>query len=171
MNNEPDLLGLYKHIVEDAIKWKHRRYREVGDYLDSLFSLPEYNHLYHAYSEALLEKPLRCPVCGGDKQLTQHHIIPQSKGGKYLDNNYCYICRDCHDIVHNMVPKVERIQEFVLEHGVYDVDYLMEEFYAEREQVIAALYPDYYVVCRGKYESRLNRRIHDGIVVLEKHLD
>ena len=49
-----------------------------------------------------------CKECGSHKKLTKHHKIPKSEGGTNEPRNIYYICRDCHDKIHNMTPKIKR---------------------------------------------------------------
>jgi 5-methylcytosine-specific restriction endonuclease McrA len=49
-----------------------------------------------------------CIKCGKKNiKLTKHHIVPKSEGGSNELSNIYYICRHCHDIIHNMLPKAK----------------------------------------------------------------
>ena len=41
-----------------------------------------------------------CQMCGSKKNLTVHHVLERSKGGKDVIENACLLCRPCHDSVH-----------------------------------------------------------------------
>lgn len=40
----------------------------------------------------------KCNRCPSKKQLTTHHIIPLSEGGKDIKRNYECLCEPCHKI-------------------------------------------------------------------------
>jgi len=41
-----------------------------------------------------------CPNCGRLCELTKHHLIPKNKKGKNREENYFYLCTDCHTQLH-----------------------------------------------------------------------
>ena len=50
---------------------------------------------------------IKCLKCGYDEdesKIQLHHIIPKSIGG--TDMTRIYLCEKCHNIVHNMLPKL-----------------------------------------------------------------
>jgi len=46
-----------------------------------------------------------CCVCGGQENLTFHHIIPKSVKFDNSIQNIRVLCRDCHDVVHSIMYK------------------------------------------------------------------
>ena len=48
----------------------------------------------------------KCELCGSDKNITKHHLIPQQVSrhkNKYLKNdesNFLWICEECHSQIH-----------------------------------------------------------------------
>ena len=89
--------------------------------MDRVFSRPEFEGVYWYYSRFSGVKPGRCPGCGQDLQLTKHHVVPKKNGGKGMRQNYFYLCRKCHDWIHDMFSKVSKIIASVLHHsGAHD---------------------------------------------------
>lgn len=43
-----------------------------------------------------------CVICGTNKDLQHHHIIPISKGGKDHEHNIITLCVDHHDWIHDI---------------------------------------------------------------------
>lgn len=49
-----------------------------------------------------------CALCGAEKKLTQHHLIPKVRAkNKYKEikedpSNLLWICRSCHDQIHSL---------------------------------------------------------------------
>lgn len=44
-----------------------------------------------------------CPTCGRQEPLikmTKHHMVPKHKGGKSEEENYIWLCGDCHTQLH-----------------------------------------------------------------------
>lgn len=44
-----------------------------------------------------------CPICMREEpviNLTKHHMIPRHKGGKSIEENYLWLCGDCHSQLH-----------------------------------------------------------------------
>lgn len=135
--------------------------------IESAFNLPQFKGVYWYFSEYRGKKPNFCPTCYVHDSLTKHHIIPKKNGGKGILGNYFYICRPCHDKVHNMLSKKERIELYLVDHPNTDEDELMCLFNASRETVIEVLHPELYAIQKKKYEDRLNDRISRGINMLE----
>ena len=50
---------------------------------------------------------ITCRICGKgtSKDCRLHHIIPRCIGGKDTDGRV-YLCKRCHDINHNNLPKI-----------------------------------------------------------------
>jgi len=42
----------------------------------------------------------RCRVCGSDRYVERHHIIPTSVGGTDDPKNIIYLCPTCHRLAH-----------------------------------------------------------------------
>ena len=135
--------------------------------LESILNLPQFRGVFWYFSEYRGKKPNFCPTCYIQDSLTKHHIIPKKNGGKGVLDNYFYICRPCHDKIHHMISKQERIQAYLVDHPDADEDELMCQFNASRETVIEVLRPELYAQQRKKYESRLNEKIRGGIAMLE----
>jgi len=57
---------------------------------------------------------ITCRKCGvgQESDVELHHLIPRSIGGLDSDGRV-YLCKKCHDIWHNMIPKF--IFQFVIE--------------------------------------------------------
>jgi len=150
------LLHLFKHITKNP-----------NIDLDEIFSLEEFEGLYWHYNEFKGIKSNSCPICNEQKALTKHHIIPRHNGGKGLKNNYFYICRDCHDQIHDMTSKVEKIEQYIEEHPDADEDELKHLFNADKETIVQVFYPEYYLKCKIKYQTRIEKKVYRGI----KHMD
>lgn len=55
----------------------------------------------HTFREKKLQKAGKCQVCGEQKDLQLHHILPISKGGELLaDGNIVILCKNCHKLEH-----------------------------------------------------------------------
>jgi 5-methylcytosine-specific restriction endonuclease McrA len=61
-----------------------------------------------------MEKQNNCPICGREMiegpSVDDHHLIPKSKGGKYM--NVVRIHRICHNKIHSVWTESELAQEF-----------------------------------------------------------
>jgi hypothetical protein len=47
-----------------------------------------------------------CLICNREIPcgLTKHHVKPKNKGGRNTEENYFYVCRDCHNIIDRISP-------------------------------------------------------------------
>jgi len=135
--------------------------------IEYAFNLPQFKGVFWYFSEYRGKKPNFCPTCYIQDSLTKHHIIPKKNGGKGIIDNYFYICRPCHDKIHNMLSKQERMYTYLINHPDADEDELMCQFNASREIAIEVLHPELYAMQRKKYEERLNNKISRGIAMLE----
>ena len=43
-----------------------------------------------------------CVICGTNKDLEHHHIIPRTNGGGDHQHNFLTLCHDHHDWIHNI---------------------------------------------------------------------
>jgi 5-methylcytosine-specific restriction endonuclease McrA len=43
---------------------------------------------------------LKCDICRSTENITKHHIIKKSKGGITAPWNIMFVCRHCHDKIH-----------------------------------------------------------------------
>ena len=43
-----------------------------------------------------------CVICGTNKNLEHHHIIPRAMGGGDHQHNFLTLCHDHHDWIHNI---------------------------------------------------------------------
>jgi hypothetical protein len=150
------LLELFKHIAENP---------DID--LDDMFCLKEFEGVYWYYNKYRGIKPGFCPTCNEQKPLTKHHIIPRHNGGKGLLDNHFYICRECHDYVHGMLSKVEKIENYMEENPDASEEELQKLFNADKETIIQVFYPDYYLKCKIKHQMRIEKKVYHGI----QHLD
>lgn len=44
----------------------------------------------------------KCARCGSPDDLTRHHVIPKSRGGKNDAGNISWLCRQCHNEWHRI---------------------------------------------------------------------
>ena len=135
--------------------------------MDRVFSRPEFEGVYWYYSRFSGVKPGRCPGCGQDLQLTKHHVVPKKNGGKGMRQNYFYLCRKCHDWIHDMFSKVSKIIAYVQEHPSCTIAELMMKFRTTKRVVIAAVYPDYYGKCEEKYHIRVSKKVSQAMAMLD----
>ena len=49
----------------------------------------------------LKKKIGKCEICGTNENLTIHHYLPKSEGGKDEAKNYMVLCRGCHTIYYH----------------------------------------------------------------------
>jgi len=152
------LLVFFKYVAEHPEKT-----------LEESFSITRFRRVFWYYESFLGVKPLVCPTCGKMKPLTKHHVIPKKNGGKGIIENHFYICRECHDYVHEMFTKRQKMERYLLEYPDATVEELMELFHAKRVTAIAAKYPEYFLRISKKYENRLNGKIRAGMGLLENH--
>ena len=64
-----------------------------------------------AYERAAAAGPLRCALCGhtyARSELTKHHLVPKSRGGRETE----LICRPCHGQIHAVYTEKELEAEF-----------------------------------------------------------
>jgi len=47
-----------------------------------------------------------CFMCGINKKITKHHVIPKSLGGTERDDYKLSVCRGCHDEIHISLSKI-----------------------------------------------------------------
>ena len=50
----------------------------------------------------------KCCNCGNDATC-EHHIIPIVLGGRDILSNKCYLCDDCHRIIHNVATGTQAL--------------------------------------------------------------
>ena len=43
-----------------------------------------------------------CVLCGSEKELHHHHVIPKVKGGTDDEDNFMTLCEKHHEVVHNI---------------------------------------------------------------------
>lgn len=63
----------------------------------------EKSHKARVYKVTLikyLELIKKCVVCGWEKNIHIHHIVPRSQGGKNEVDNYMPLCCNCHQLLH-----------------------------------------------------------------------
>lgn len=74
--------------------------------------------------------PTNCELCGRDKPLTFHHLIPKAVHGKRryqkrhtkteLRSRGLYICRLCHNGIHDLIPERELADNFATREALLD---------------------------------------------------
>jgi hypothetical protein len=128
-------------------------------YLEDALNRPEFKGVYWYFSEYRGKKVNFCPTCYEKKPLTKHHVIPKKNGGKGLKENYFYVCRECHDEVHFMESKFQKIHRYMKEYPNSTPEELMKKFNAKKETVVMVRYPEYGIKCRLKYEMRISRKL------------
>jgi len=61
---------------------------------------------------------MTCELCGRDKPLTKHHLIPRTvHSNKWFKKRYTklemsegiMICQDCHSAIHNLIPSEKEL--------------------------------------------------------------
>lgn len=146
------LLEFFKYVAEHPEKT-----------LNQAFSMNRFHGVYWFFQNVQGSKPLTCPTCGEHKPLTKHHVIPKKNGGKGVIGNYFYICRSCHDHVHEMFTKKQKIEKYMLEHPNATVEEVMAKFKAKKKTAMSAMFPEYYLRCQIKYELKVGRRVQAGM--------
>src|SRR5450755_3581961 len=63
----------------------------------------------------------RCELCGRQKQLTKHHLVPKAVhtkkryvnrfGKKEMRKRGLMICKECHDGIHDLIPDEKELTE------------------------------------------------------------
>jgi len=53
-----------------------------------------------------------CVICGTNKDLQHHHIIPKSQGGDDHQHNFLTLCWEHHNFIHN-IRKTRSKEDFV----------------------------------------------------------
>lgn len=57
---------------------------------------------HHRHRARIITRDLgQCRLCSGTDDLDVHHIIPQNKGGKAVDENLVTLCTSCHPMIKN----------------------------------------------------------------------
>jgi len=56
-----------------------------------------------------------CPKCHRYKLLTRHHIFPKRNFGKKYNEQYLYLCRNCHDALEKLIPFEKKKKQFYIE--------------------------------------------------------
>ena len=60
-----------------------------------------------------MNEPDKCELCGSDRNITKHHLIPQSQSrhkNKYLktdEGNFLFVCEECHSQIHALFSNFE----------------------------------------------------------------
>ena len=61
---------------------------------------------------------MRCQMCGRDRDMTFHHLIPQTcHKNKWFKKNFTraqmgegvHVCRDCHAAIHKFIPSEKEL--------------------------------------------------------------
>ena len=64
---------------------------------------------------AILKKNKVCELCGGDREVQAHHIIPICVGGPDIESNIVAVCRKCHAVLtpHGLLSSmgIERVRQ------------------------------------------------------------
>ena len=70
---------------------------------------------------AAAARPDRCELCGREKPLTKHHLIPRAVHGKRryrrrhtkseMQQRALYICRLCHNGIHDLFPDEKQLAD------------------------------------------------------------
>ncbi len=53
-----------------------------------------------------------CAICPSDDHLDDHHIIPQCKGGKTVDDNLIILCKTHHDLFRLATLNIEELKKY-----------------------------------------------------------
>ena len=57
-----------------------------------------------------------CPKCNEEKILTKHHVFPKRWFGRGRHNQeYLWICRECHDELELLIPYKKKKRNFYVE--------------------------------------------------------
>lgn len=66
------------------------------------------------------KQPTCCELCGRDKPLTKHHLIPRAVHGKKFINLFgkeemhkrgLMVCKVCHSGIHDLIPSEKELAE------------------------------------------------------------
>ncbi len=135
------LLSALKYIVEHP---------EQG--INGAFKQPRFRGVYKDFIEYRAVKYLRCPI-----------IIPRGNGGWGKFGNYIYLCRRCHDHLHEMDGS--KLIKYLKNHPEMTVEEVVKTLKVKKEKVIRLKYPGYYLRCKTKYEVRVTKKL---TVAMEK---
>lgn len=77
--------------------------------------------LNHGYKDGLPNNPYRayirdnkkCKICGYDRIVQIHHILPRCEGGKDDLNNLITLCPNCHSLVHRKLIIIHNLNNIV----------------------------------------------------------
>lgn len=66
-----------------------------------------------------------------------------------------------------MMPREIKARKFAENNSNATIELLMEKFRLPRSKAYAVLHPDYYIKIRAKYEIRIERKIKQGLEMLD----
>jgi len=86
-----------------------RRFRSYDEFCD------------HVDTTAVAVEPTACELCGREKPLTKHHLIPRAVHGRNrfrkrytreeMRERSIWICRPCHNGIHDLIPDEKLLAE------------------------------------------------------------
>lgn len=69
--------------------------------------------IHHRHRARLLPKyDHHCAICPSQIDLDVHHITPQHKGGKTIDENLIILCKMHHDIIKLGIVNVKELKKY-----------------------------------------------------------
>lgn len=68
-----------------------------------------------------------CRLCGALEPLEAHHLIPRARLGKWVRENICGLCQDCHRLITDNDPDAKRRLAEVLQQDGDEYPYLVDE--------------------------------------------
>lgn len=97
-----------------------------------------------------------CKLCDRDipiKELSEHHLIPKTFGGKRVSENMIDLHRICHDMIHRTFTERE------LQHHYYTVERIKDnEDIQKFIKWVKKKSPDFYVKSKDTKERKGKRR-------------
>jgi hypothetical protein len=115
------------------------------------------------YVSKRFKNSYRCVVCESTQDLTNHHLIPKSDGGKGKLHNTIRVCRQCHDEIHGFKTRKHRLEEmissYIIKTGNTDIQDIAEDLEIEPIDVVMITNPEYWEACMEKFQLRKLKEI------------
>lgn len=113
---------VHKREAVQVLKKSMRILGYKGKFIGRIHLYDDYLHIRtreHATGHRWRLRKDNCDLCGGNKDLKLHHIIPLSWGGATTDGNCLTLCEACHRKVHRNLSKLlgrNRLLEYLVPH-------------------------------------------------------
>lgn len=129
--------------------------------------------------KSVLEIDKVCTVCGSDKKLGVHHIVPQSEGGADEEHNLVTVCDPCEKHVHKETFDIVNQGGIPVEYPSYRVHniYLLRELMRGGKRAVSEAYREDYLSRRAipKTEKddnpdKLTKRVRNLAYILDRDM-